>query len=152
MSAPTIHGKRTTYSASAALEAIGKALGEIKAQDGLTWSDIGAVLGKCEDQAAKYAEGTAAMDVVTFGRGKHYWAGRFTGYFDRLCDNTRPCGQSDRASITNILAAVTVLSAALEDDDAIDLREVRAHRRELEEARDAIEYHLAKLRPASVEA
>ena len=138
----------TVFSASNALAAIGKALGEIKAQDGLTWVDVGAVLGVSDDQAAKYAEGTAAMNAVTFGRGKQAWNGRFTGYFDRLCEDSRPGKTDDRRAQTTILEAALALSVALHDG-TVTPEEVRANRSTLENARDAIEAQLCKLRPAA---
>lgn len=146
MSAPAIHGKQTPYSASNALEAIGRAISEIKHQDGLTWADVGAVLGKSEDQAAKYADGTATMDAVTFGRGKREWNGRFTGYFDRLCVDSRPTGATDHTTLTSLLDLSARLAKALEDGE-IDKAEVLENRAQLEGVRDAIEAQLAKLTP-----
>ena len=140
---------RTVYSASAGLEAVGKALNEIKAQDRLTWADIGAVLGKSEDQAAKYADGTAVMDFITYGRGKREWNGRFTGYFDRLCEDSRPGKVNDRAGQCKVLEAALAMSVALADDEAIVREEVRKNRATLEAARDAIDEQLGKLRPTS---
>lgn len=148
MPSPPIHGNRAVYSASAALEAAGQALGEIKAQDKLTWADIGAVLGVSEDQAAKYAEGSATMNIVTFGRGKQYWNGRFTGYFDRLCTDSRPIAVDDRKAQCTILEAALAMSVALADGN-VTAEEVRANRPTLEAARDAIEAQLGKLRPAA---
>lgn len=145
MSRPTIAGKRPPYSASNALEAIGRALHEIKAQDGLTWDDIGAVLGVSDDQAAKYANGMAAMSVVTFGRAKREWNGRFSGYFERLCVDSRPGKVNDHSSLTAVLNAAACLSKALEDGD-IEPREIRDHRSELEAAYDAIGAQLGKLK------
>lgn len=135
----------TVFSAANALAALGKALGEIKAQDGLTWADLGAVLGVSDDQAAKYADGTAAMNAVTFGRGKQCWNGRFTGYFDRLCVDSRPGKLDDRQGHTTILEAALALSVALQDGD-ISPEEVRANRHTLENARDAIEAQLGKIK------
>jgi hypothetical protein len=145
MTSPTIAGKCVAYSASNALAALGKALGEIKAQDGLTWGDIGAVLGVSDDQAAKYADGTATMNAVTFGRGKHYWNGRFTGYFDRLCEESRPGAMCDRASLTAVLEAAHCLSK-MSEDGRIEPHEVRDHRAELEAAFDALGAQLGKLK------
>lgn len=139
---------RPVFSASAALEAAGRALNEIKAADRLTWADIGAVLGKSEDQAAKYADGSATMDFITFGRGKREWNGRFTGYFDRLCVDSRPGTTDDRRGQCTVLEAALALSVALADGD-ISAEEVRANRSTLEAARDAIEAQLGKLRPAA---
>lgn len=148
MSSPTIAGKRPAYSAFNALEAIGRALHEIKAHDGLTWADIGAVLGVSDDQAAKYAEGTATMNAVTYRRGKREWNGRFTGYFDRLCEESRPAKQGDQSGLTAVLQAAACLAKALEDGE-IKAEEVRDHRGELEAAMDAIAAQLIKLRPAA---
>lgn len=148
MSEPMFAGKRPAYSASNALAAIGRAIHEIKVQDGLTWADIGAVLGVSDDQAAKYAEGTASMNAVTFGRGKREWNGRFTGYFDRLCVDSRPGLVDDHSSLSRMLDAAAKISHMLEDGK-ITPEEVRAHRKELEAARDAIEAQLGKLRPAA---
>lgn len=144
MTDPHIHGKKPVYSASAALDEVAKALNEIKSQDRLTWADIGAVLGVSDDQAAKYADGTSTMSFVTFGRGKREWNGRFTGYFDRLCVDSRPGKVDDRHGHTTILQAALALSVALEDGD-ISPEEVRANRQTLENARDAIEAQLRKL-------
>lgn len=139
---------RPVYSASAAALALGKAIGEIKHQDGLTWADIGAVLGKSEDQAAKYADGTAVMDFITYGRGKQYWNGRFTGYFERLCVDSRPGTVSDRHCQTSLLEAALAFSVALEDGE-FSPQEVLANRHTLESAKDAIEAMLAKLTVAA---
>jgi hypothetical protein len=147
MSNLTVAGKKPAYSASNALEAIGRAIQEIKDQDKLTWTDIGAVFGVSDDQAAKYGEGTATMNAVTFGRGKREWNGRFTGYFDRLCEDSRPGKICDRSSLTAVLQAASALSKALEDGE-INPSEVWDHRPELEAARDAIEQQLGKLRLA----
>jgi hypothetical protein len=139
---------RPVFSASAALEAAGRALNEIKSEDRLTWSDLGAVLGVSEDQAAKYADGSSTMNFVTFYRGKREWNGRFTGYIDRLCVDSRPGKVDDRHGHTSILEAALALSVALQDGD-ISAEEVRANRGTLENARDAIDEQLRKLRPAA---
>lgn len=140
--------KRPAFSASNAVAALARAISEIKHEDHLTWADVGAVLGKSEDQAAKYGDGTATMDAITFGRGKREWNGRFTGYFDRLCVDSRPsrhCG--DRTGQSTILSAALALSVALEDDDEISPEEVRANRSAIEAARDALDEQLAKVAP-----
>jgi hypothetical protein len=147
----TSTGNRTVYSASNAVAAIARALSEIKHEDGLTDADLGAVLGKSEDQAAKYRTGLSTMDAVTFGRGKQHWNGRFTGYFDRLCEDSRPGKNCDHTGQSSILAAALALSVALEDGE-IDRDEVLANRATLENARDAIAAQLAKLRPAEARA
>lgn len=149
MSAPQIHGKRPAYSASAAVEALAKAIGEIKQQDRLTWSDVGAVLGVSEDQAAKYADGSATMNAVTYGRGKKEWNGRFTGYFDRLCVESRPGKVDDHGTLTTMLDLCAKLSAALADGK-IEPHEVQQYRTEIENARDDLNAQLDKLKPSEV--
>ena len=145
MTQPTIHGKKPVYTASNALAAIGKAIGEIRQEDGLTWAEVGRVLGKSEDQAAKYADGSAEMGIISFGLAKREWNGRFTGYFDRLCVDSRPAGvHTDQSALTHLLAAAGQLSHALEDGE-ITAAEVRDNRAALENARDAINEQLSKL-------
>lgn len=144
MSGPAIHGNRPVFSASAVLDAIATALSAIKHEDRLTYSDIGAILGKSEDQAAKYCDGSATMDAVTFARGKREWNGRFTGAYDRLCVESRPISCSDRIHKNKIMQAVAALSEALLDADDLSADEHRSVRSRLEEGRDAIEAILGK--------
>lgn len=145
MTTPTIHGKRAVYSASAARDRIAEALSTIKHEDGLTWDDIGAILGKSRDQAAKYGDGSAVMDVVTFGRAKREWNGRFTGPFDRLCVDSRPEPGCDRTRESHVLRAALALSLALSDDNEVTPAEVRANRSTIEAARDALDELLRKV-------
>lgn len=145
MGKPSIHGKRPVFSASKVLEAIGAELAAIKAEDHLTWSDVGAILGVSEDQAAKYADGSATMNVVTYARGKREWNGRFTGSLERLCEMTRPGGDSDREKESKVLKAALALSVALSDDDQITPEEIRHNRATIEAARDALDQLLRKL-------
>ena len=149
MTAPTIYGNRPVFSASAALEAVGGELALIKSQDRLTWGDVAAVLGVSEDQAAKYAEGTAAMNIVTFARGKREWNGRFTGALDRLCHDSRPSTGTDHDRHCKVLMAALALAEALRDDGEVKPHEVRANRPALEGARDAINDLLGKLTPST---
>jgi hypothetical protein len=135
---------KPVFSASAVLEAIASELATIKHEDGLTDADIGRVLGKSEDQAAKYRTGLADMGVVSFAAGKREWNGRFTGALDRLCVESRPGLVDDRRGQITLLEAALALSVALEDGK-IDKEEVRANRATLEAARDAIEAQLRKL-------
>ncbi len=136
---------RTIFSASSVLDAIAAELTAIKHEDGLTDADIGRVLGKSEDQAAKYRTSLAEMGVVAFAAGKREWNGRFTGALDRLCVESRPGKLDDRGCENTVLKAVMALSDALADDNAISREEVRKNRATLENARDAIDAQLAKL-------
>lgn len=152
MTSPTIIGKRPVFSASAVLTAIGDELSLIKSQDNLTWDDIAGVLRKSPDQAAKYALGTAEMGVVAFAAAKREWNGRFTGAFDRLCVDSRPGSGDDRHKGSAVLKAALALSVALESNGEIDPSDVRANRKTLESARDAIDEVLNKLTPRSARA
>jgi hypothetical protein len=143
--------EQVVFSASSVLDAIGEALSAIRRDDNLTFGDIAAILGKSEDQAAKYCAGSATMDAITFARAKREWSGRFTGGVDRLCADSRPGSTNDRAHGSSILRAALALSEALEDG-TICAKEVRANRGTLENARDAIEAQLAKLQPVTVRA
>lgn len=140
--------KRPIFSASSVLDAIASELSTIKHEDSLTDADIGRVLGKSEDQAAKYRAGLAEMGVVAFASAKREWNGRFTGALDRLCVDSRPGTVCDRSSLTSVLDAAASLSKALEDG-VITQEEVRSNRAVLEMARDAIDGQLRKLRPAA---
>jgi len=146
MSKPTIHGKRRALSASSILEAIGTDLSQIRLEDGLTFKDLGRYLGKSEDQAAKYCDGTAEMPVTAYAFAKAQWNGRFTGTLDRLILDSRGHVTSDRSKATVITKALLEISAALEDDEEASPREVRAMRKCLEEAKDAIDGFLEKMK------
>lgn len=135
--------RRPAFSAFGVVDALAEALGEIKREDKLTFSDIGAVLGKSEDQAAKYADGSATMDVVTFGRGRREWGARFTGGFDLLCEAARRGG--DRCALTALLELVTELNRALEGDEQVCGDDAEEMRVQLLEARAAIDGLLAKI-------
>lgn len=140
-------GNRPVFSASAVLDAVASELSLIKSQDRLTYADLARVLGKSDDQAAKYCEGTAEMGIVAFASAKREWNGRFTGALDRLCHDSRPVAQHDRTRESKVLKAALSLSIALSDDDEITADEVRANRATIEAARDALEELLGKLAP-----
>lgn len=145
MSARQSSAKKPVFSASAVLDAIATELSTIKHEDGLSFKDLGRVLGKSEDQAAKYCVGHAEMGVVAFAAMKREYNGRFTGALDRLCVESRPTGsEADQVGQSAILKAALALSVALEDGQ-VDAAEVRANRSTLENARAAIDAQLAKL-------
>lgn len=135
---------RSIFSASTVLEAIATELSIIKHEDGLTDADIGRVLGKSEDQAAKYRAGLAEMGVVAYAAGKREWNGRFTGALDHLCVDSRPGKVGDHGALTTILDLAARLSKALEDGE-IKPEEVRDNRAALEDARAMIDGLLCKL-------
>lgn len=148
MSNTHFHLSKAVFSASNVRWALATALEEIKQADDLTDEDIAKVLGKSPDRARAYRRQEATMDAEAFGRAKREWNGRFTGYFDRLCVDSRPGAHCDRSALTALLEAAAALSKALEDG-IIEPREVLENRGELERARDAIDAQLGKLRPAA---
>lgn len=144
--------ERAVFSASTVLGTVGQSLTAIRLEDNLTFSDLGAVIGKSEDQAAKYCAGSAEMGIIAYARARREWNGRFDGALDRLCHDSRPKAQADRESQSKVLRAALALSVALEDDDQIDADEVRQNRGVIEEARDALVGLLRKLEVREVRA
>lgn len=143
MSVPTFAGKKVAVTASTVLEAIADDLSLIKSQDKLRWVDVAEVLGVGDDQAAKYADGSAAMNVVAYAKGRAAWNGRFTGSLDRLIEQAKPEANAHNAQ-SCILKAALALSVALEDGD-LTVDEIRKNRATLEMARGAIDDQLARL-------
>jgi hypothetical protein len=138
------HQLRRVFSASNVRWAIAEALNEIKEADDLTDEDMGAILGKSPDRARAYRRQEATMDAETFGRAKREWNGRFSGYFDRLCEDSRPGKVSDPCTLTALLDLAARLAKALEDG-RLDPNEIKANRAQLENVRDMIDAQLGKL-------
>lgn len=125
-------------------QSIADDLMQIKAEDGLTFEDIGRILGKSADQAARYCDGTASMCAETYIFAREAWNGRFTGRVDALLnkrDDT--CDRKKASSITRANLAVSVM---LEDDEIQD-DEIRQRRKELEAGRDAFSALLSRIGP-----
>lgn len=135
---------RRRLSASMIRTAIADDLMQIKAEDGLTFDDIGRILGKSADQAARYCDGTASMCAETYTFGREAWNGRFTGRLDAMLmkrDDT--CDRKKASSITRANLAVSIM---LEDDEITD-DEITKRRKELEEGRDAFAGLLSRVGP-----
>jgi hypothetical protein len=145
VSAPSIHGKKSAITASSVVEALGDDLLAIKMEDRLRWSDIGETLGRSEDQAAKYADATATMDVVAYSKGRCAWGARFTGSLDRLIEGGCPAVTANQAQ-SRLLKAALAIEEAREDGD-LSVDDIRANRSALENARDAIDAQLSRLGP-----
>lgn len=112
---PLIHGTRRAVSATSAVEVIGSTLQQIKTEDGLTWADLGELIGKSEDQVAKYATGIATMDAPTFLRCCERWNGRFANPVYALFDLHLGESASGKANdIPSNLIGMTHLSAHLQ--------------------------------------
>lgn len=135
-------------SASEIREKLGDALGRIRAEEKLTWIELGERIGKGDDQAVRYVDGTAEMGVSTYYRAKQLWNGRFTGDADKLISDATP-EQNPHHAQTCILRAALALSTALEDGSLTDA-EIRSSRATLEQSRDAIDALLGRLTPKSV--
>jgi hypothetical protein len=140
--------KHRRLSASAIREAIAADLMQIKAEDGLTFDDIGRVLGKSPDQAARYCDGTASMCAETYTFAREAWNGRFTGRLDALLASV-PDTVPDRKKGSSIARANFAVSVMLEDDDITD-DEIRRNRKILEEGRDAFDALLRRIAPKAV--
>lgn len=131
------------------LEVIAADLSKIKSEDRLTYADIGRILGKGDDMAARYCDGTAEMGVTAYAFARKEWNGRFTGSLDAMIEEARGDATSDRHKESCILKAAFALSVALVDDDLTD-SEIRANRPTLEAAKDAIEALLKRIAPRAV--
>jgi hypothetical protein len=151
VSAPTIHGNRRTLSATSILECLGDRLMHIKMEDRLRWSDLGEIIGVSEDQAAKYADGSAAMNVIAFAKAWAHWRSRFTGDLEMLVEGSteKPCAAQTQS---RILKACLAIEEAKSDGDGLTVEDIRKNRTVLEHARDAIDAQLARLGPKDARA
>lgn len=145
MSSRTSSVSRRRLSASRIREAIAHDLDQIKREDGLTFDDIGRILGKSADMAARYCDGTASMSAETYVFAREAWNGRFTGSLDNLL-NGLPDVSCDHRKQSLILDAALRLSIALEDG-TVDEKEIRDNRKTLENAREAIDKLLSRIGP-----
>lgn len=140
--------ERVVFSASSILDTVGDALMVIRREDGLTYDDMGAVMNKSADQAAKYCAGSATMDLITYARLRREYNGRFDGALDRLCHDSRPNKRGSRNIQSAVVKAALAIAQALEEDGEISPKEVRENRATLEDARDAIDGLLRSLSPS----
>ena len=130
MTAPHIHGRRRTLTASRAVETQNAVLTQIKTEDAATWSDIGGVLGKSEDRAAAYANTAAAIDLPTFLAGCDRWGGRFADPLlslagGRWAEAGSVCTGDENAALT--LAELLPAIIAIEADNLTEARELLPH-------------------------
>lgn len=144
-----IHTARRVFSASSVRDLIAETLSNIREEDRITYADMGRVLGKSGDRAEAYCNGDFSdMSGFSLLLAWREYNGRFIGPLRDLVENTRPGKVTDAACQSTVLKAVLALSVALEDGE-ISAEEVRLNRGTLENARDAIDAQLAKLRPAT---
>lgn len=130
MTAPHIHGRRRTFSASSAVDAQNATLTAIKTEDAATWADIGRVLGKSEDRAAAYANTASPLDLPTFLAGCREWGGRFadpllTLVGGRWAEAGAICTGDEKAALT--LATLLPAVIAIEADGLTEAGELVPH-------------------------
>lgn len=130
MNAPYIHGRRRTFSASAAVDTQNAVITSIKTEDAATWTDIGRVFGKSDDRAAAYANTASPIDLPTFLAGCHEWGGRFADPLlalvgGRWADAGAVCSGDEAAALTiaNLLPAII----AIEADNVTEPGELMPH-------------------------
>lgn len=154
MTAPHIHTPYRTVPASLMLKTLGESLEAIKHEDGATDADLGAVLGKSEDTAARYRTGLAEMPVVSFLRGCREWDGRFANAALALVGmKLAPLNAADgcdRKGFSALCALLAEMAEAVEDDGKIDDTELLAMRPELEAAAKHIDRLRDRLRLRAV--
>jgi hypothetical protein len=148
---PLIHGNRQPFSASLVVQAIATSLSAIRTEDKLTFSDIGAELGKSEDQAAKYCDGTAVMDAVTLVRGMRAWDGRFgnsiLALINRHLSPNDMTGMLNAHSLIDLTKLLMELQIAFAVGD-LSISEIKALRPFIEAAGaliDSLRAEIAKL-------
>lgn len=146
MSARTSSAKRKAISASNVVETLANSLARIKSEDKLTYADIGRIVGKGDDMAARYCDGTTEMPATAIAFAWKEWNGRFIGDLASLIEESRGDNTTDREKESNVLKAALALSIALADDDLTD-GEIRANRPTLEAAKDAIDALLSRIKP-----
>lgn len=152
-SKPQIHGRRSSFSVSTALQQIGDDLANIRREDGLTWKDVGRVLGKSDDRASDYANALSEMPVSAFLLGCREWNGRFANGVLSLIGmklvETDADRSSDSEKLSHILKLAHLVSSALTDMEtpgSVDDGELRAIGSEtLDEASRAIDALRARL-------
>ncbi|WP_148648335.1 hypothetical protein [Sphingobium cupriresistens] len=160
---PQIHGRRSSFSASVALAQLGDDLTNIRKEDGLTWKDVGRVLGKSEDRASNYATALAEMPVSSFLLGCREWNGRFgNGVLGLIGMKLTEIGAdtySDGEKLSHILRVAHLLAAALGDMetpgtvDDDELREIGSEALdEAQRAIDAMRVRLSRLNGREVAA
>ncbi len=124
MNAPYIHGRRRTFSASAAVDTQNAVLTTIKREDSATWDDIGRVLGKSEDRAAAYANTASPIDMPTFLAGCREWGGRFADPLlalvgGRWAEAGSICTNDDPASITLATLLPAIIAAEIDGETTV---------------------------------
>ena len=135
--------KRRTVSASALLHSIAADLSQIRAEDGLTWDDMGRVIGKSADQAAKYADASAEMPVTAYLFAQREWGTRLTGRVEAMVSADRH-RTADHDVLPDVLTCARGIAQAL-GDGRICIEDIGTNRKEIEEAINGLQGLLARL-------
>ena len=118
MSAPHVSARRRTFSASRAVEVAGQVLLDIKGEDNLTYTELGAIIGKGPDQAERIAKGNSVMDMPTFLAACDYWGERFADRVMALVHlRTAPAGAKCDIDERGSLSLARLLPAILEAEE-----------------------------------
>ncbi len=127
---PLIHGARGYVPASKLVEQIAATLSTIKDEDKLTYAELGSAIGRSDDQAAKYCEGSATMDAPTFLRACNTWNGRFANPVMALFNlHVEEQAARNVGDVPHLLLGMTHLSASLQQamlDQQLDDEEIVA--------------------------
>ena len=120
MTSPHFHGLRPSFSVSRALDTLGETLAAIRKEDGLTWKEVGRIIGKSDDRASDYANAMSEMPVGAFLLACKEWNGRFAN--PTLCMINMSLVPnyedtiSDTAKLAHVLKLTHLMSAAIADD------------------------------------
>lgn len=120
MTDPHFHGRYRSFSVSRALEQLGETLSLIRKEDGLTWKEVGRILGKSDDRASDYANAMSEMPVSAFLLACREWNGRFANATLSMIGMTLTPNYedsiSDTAKLAHVLKLTHLMSAAIADD------------------------------------
>lgn len=144
------HRHHRPFSGSKALDTLGESLSAIRKADGLTWNDIGLILGKNRETAAGYGGGEGDMGVVSFLLGCREWNGRFANQVFALIGmklvQLDAKHLPDSASVLAIMRAVVALQEELAIDGDLSDDDLRRHQDLIEQAGQVFDGYRERLR------
>lgn len=115
-----IHGTRRTFAVSKAVDTIADTLQTIRAEDSLTWADMGNALGKSDDRARDYANGVSEMPIGAFLLACKEWNGRFANPTFALLqmnlEDQSTIRTTDREKLCRITKLAHLLTVAMTDE------------------------------------
>lgn len=120
MTDPHIHGRYRSFSVSRALDQLGETLSTIRKEDGLTWKEVGRILGKSDDRASDYANALSEMPIGAFLLGCREWNGRLANpVFSMLGMALVPSHEdstTDTTKLAHVLKLTHLMGAAIADE------------------------------------